>query len=282
MQCDRSCIPCIKNQVVRTLDLIKISLEKKERILKEISSYLSTIDLSLSPMAISQGAYEILKEMTDKTDFYQQLKNSSNSQAKNLVEYAKKSIKHSVDPLFTALKISIAGNIIDYGVNNSHDLRGALDNSLKKNPSINDYSLLKNKLESAHSLTLFLDNAGEAIFDKLLIETLNAHLNIDKITVVAKKTPFLNDVTLNDIEDLSFAKIQNVHLGSINNSEYKKYFHHAKNYLDRSDVTLSKGQGNFELLFEHNPRVFFLFMVKCPYISRVTKTEIGETMIYYN
>lgn len=282
MHCDRSCISCIKKQAERTLDLISLSLERKKSIMKQVSSYLGGVDLSLSPMAISQGAYELLKEKTGENDFYYRLKISSNVQAQHLVEFAKKRIEASIDPLFTALKISISGNIIDYGVSDNHDLRRALDNSLKKHPSINDYSLLKRKLESANSLTLFLDNAGEAIFDKLLIDTLNDHLNLDKITVVAKKTPFLNDVTLKDIKKLSFAEVQNVQLESINNKEYKKYFHHAKKYLDHADVTLSKGQGNFELLFDHNPCVFFLFMVKCPYISRVTKTEIGATMLYYN
>ena len=83
----------------------------------------------------------------------------------------KDTIKNSWDPLKTAVRLAITGNIIDFGVVQDFDLERTIRELLKKQFAINDYEQLKETLKNAKTLLFFVDNAGEICFDKLLVET---------------------------------------------------------------------------------------------------------------
>jgi hypothetical protein len=53
--------------------------------------------------------------------------------------------------------------------------------------------------------------------------------------------------------------------------------------MEQADVIISKGQGNFEGL-DQAPfaNLFFLFMVKCPYIASLTKAPLGGLLCRQN
>ena len=173
----------------------------------------------------------------------------------------------SDEPLFDAIKISIAGNIIDYGMKSEYNLSNTLEEVLKKRPHINDFKLLKEKLSKSKIITILADNAGEIVFDKLLIENINQMFKIDKINLIVKKYPFINDVIPEDVIDLGFNEISNVKIVALENL---------------TNVVIAKGQGNFELLYDRKLGVFFLFIVKCEVIGDILNAEEGDVIISFN
>ncbi len=60
-----------------------------------------------------------------------------------------------------------------------------------------DYELFKQELETAKEILYIGDNAGEAVFDKILIEELNK-----KVTFAVREIPVINDVTLKEAKQI--------------------------------------------------------------------------------
>ena len=273
------CIECITDAAKRTLNLLELRLEKKQSVMEKVVHYLREVNLKLTPMEISFGMNEIIQQETGINDPLSKVKEESNVNALKLVDNANQIIENSEDPLFDAIKISISGNIIDYGMKSDYDLSATLKEVLKKEPFINDYQLLRENLSKSKKLVFLADNAGEIVFDKLLIETINSLFEIDKIILVVKKYPFMNDVTLEDIHNLGFNNIPNLELAEVENLTTENYFNKLEIFIDSADLVIAKGQGNFEVLRDRKLDLFFLFLVKCKVIEELLKSEEGNIII---
>jgi len=247
--------------------------------MEKVVHYLREVNLKLTPMEISFGMNEIIQQETGINDPLSKVKEESNVNALKLVDNANQIIENSEDPLFDAIKISISGNIIDYGMKSDYDLSATLKEVLKKEPFINDYQLLRENLSKSKKLVFLADNAGEIVFDKLLIETINSLFEIDKIILVVKKYPFMNDVTLEDIHNLGFNNIPNLELAEVENLTTENYFNKLEIFIDSADLVIAKGQGNFEVLRDRKLDLFFLFLVKCKVIEELLKSEEGNIII---
>jgi uncharacterized protein with ATP-grasp and redox domains len=84
----------------------------------------------------------------------------------------KEKVRVADDPLEMAVRIAIAGNIIDLGVADSYDLEATLQRVLTQAFAINDLDALRSALKQSDSILYLADNAGETVFDRVLIETL--------------------------------------------------------------------------------------------------------------
>ena len=276
------CIECIQNAAERTLKILKISSEEKNRVMTKVLDYIDTVKLSLTPMEISFGMFEIISQETGVNDPLKSLKKESNQNALELVSKAKEIINESNNPLYTAIKVAIAGNIIDFGVRSEYNLSETLDEVLKKKPFIDDYELLENQLEEAKTLAFLADNAGEIVFDKVLLNRIVSLYPIEKIFLVVKEYPFGNDVVLEDLTDLDFEEIPGLEIISLNNLSNQDYTDQIKAYIDQADVTIAKGQGNFELLYDKKLGLFFLFIVKCEVVKSILECEKGDILISFH
>jgi len=112
---------------------MEMATEKKIEIIKEISSIISEIDAACPPPVYGREVHTRIKEMSGNPDPYSSEKRMSNDNALSLLPEIKKIINNSDDPLKTALKISISGNIIDYGAPGGGDMiqiKDSLDEAL--------------------------------------------------------------------------------------------------------------------------------------------------------
>ena len=124
-----------------------------------------------------------------------------------------------------------------------------------------------------------VDNAGEIVFDRVLLETIQDLSNkfLD-LTVIVKENPFINDAMLPDAEQAGLLNISNLKLNSMTLPiHFSDLFQQFQFY----DVVISKGQANFEL-FNEKAGIFFLLMVKCPIIARDLGVSAGEIIIQYS
>jgi uncharacterized protein with ATP-grasp and redox domains len=196
----------------------------------------------------------------------------------------KKLIEESNDPLRTAVRLAIAGNIIDFGPLQDFNLEKTIEEVLSRPFSVDDYEQLKEKILKAETLLYFTDNAGEIVFDKLLVETTLKIKKLEKIRFAVKGGPIINDATIEDAKYISLSDLPNVEFLEMSNGEPGKWpdrnSQTVKNWITEHDLVISKGQGNYEGLSEHSG-LFFLLIAKCPVIASDLGVKVGDIILRY-
>jgi uncharacterized protein with ATP-grasp and redox domains len=271
MQTSAECIPCFLRQTAEALELGGVPLERHEMVLRRVLEMLSKADWSASPPEISQALHRIIRKESGSADPYRSLKDRMNALAMTALPTCLDLITAAADPLEAVVRIAVAGNLLDAGAKvqiQPEQLPGLLAELWNK-PMVGDpHALFRAAAEARHILYL-ADNAGEIVFDRLLIEALPHH----KMTVAVRGRPILNDALHEDATLAGIAALTQV----INNGsdapgtvladcseEFLGHFRCA-------DLIISKGQGNYETLSRVDAPIFFLFTVKCPLVA----TQIG-------
>jgi len=188
----------------------------------------------------------------------------------------------------TAVKLSIIGNIIDYGAKNSLNVEEEIDHLFQGNFIVNNknspttfkYNQFKENLNKVNTIIYLADNAGEVVFDRLLIEELVEELGKQVIYVVRGK-PIINDVLIEDAFFCGINKVAKIiSSGSDAPGTLLKYCSPEFIRLYQNvELIISKGQGNYEALSEEDRPIFFLFRAKCPVIAKNVGCNIGDMVL---
>jgi uncharacterized protein with ATP-grasp and redox domains len=192
----------------------------------------------------------------------------------------KKTVDDSATPLLTAVRLAIAGNVIDFGANTRFNLEETISQVLKKDFKIYHFSEFVRTLEKSHSLVFMADNAGEIVFDKLLLEAISTRYDIKKILFVVKGEPIINDAMYEDAEYVGINNLNGIEFIKVNvpGTGLKRKNQKFLNILSKNDIIISKGQGNYEALSE-NKKIFFLLMAKCPVVADDLKVKVGDIIL---
>lgn len=203
----------------------------------------------------------------------------SNSITMQLYDELQMQVVKSSDPFDMALRLSIAGNIMDYGPGVEFDIHKTIRQVLESDFAINHSAELKKRIREAKRILYIGDNAGEIVFDKLFMETIRH----DRITYAVRGSAVLNDVTVADADQVEIGSVATVISNGYDASstvldacspEFLKVYHDA-------DVIISKGQGNLEgLISQNDPRIFFLLMVKCDVVAELLEVSKGSFVVY--
>ena len=281
MKCGQECLNCIDKQIIRTLELLDLPTSKSKIIEAKTKDFLRRADLSLAPIQISQGIFELIQHESMFFDPYHYIKEESNKLAQTILKKSEEELQNSKDPLFAALNFSLHSNIIDYGPSKEFDAEKTIVESITKPPFINDYKSFLTRMEEAKNFAFICDNAGEIVFDLQFVDEINRKFNLDKISLIVKQHPILNDITLDDMKQFNSKLSSNTEILAVNNSyNSKSYLKDIKELVSLFDVTVSKGQGNFELLYDSNLGIYFAFIVKCSYIGDYVNAAINDTIFH--
>jgi len=276
------CIPCFLRQVVNALRLSSIDDSRIERAQREVMTYLLSLDWDLSPPEIDYVVQRVIREYAGG-DPYREVKKRSNDEALSIYGECERIVESSEDPLRTAVKLAIAGNVIDFGPYTSYDLKGTIDRVLKSDLSIDHYPLLKEKFQRASRILYFSDNAGEIVLDKLLVETMLSLREV-RFTFVVKGGPMINDATLEDFYYVSFSDIDAVEVRTVSNGDEgtgpDRRSEEVLKWIREHDLVISKGQGNYEILGEFNG-IFHMLLVKCPVVAADLNASVGDIVLIY-
>jgi len=220
-------------------------------------------------------------EMLNIPDPFEEEKRRSNDTALTLYEEWKPRVLSADNSFDLALRLSIAGNIMDYGASNDFDIHTTIQLVLAAPFAIDDSAILKYKLCSAKRILYLADNAGEIVFDKLFIETC---LSGKQVFFAVKDAPVLNDATIKEAREVGIDKLVTVISNGFDapstilsrcSKEFLEIYHSA-------DLIISKGQGNYEgLMYENDPRIFFLLMAKCDVIAEKLNVTKGSFIVYH-
>ncbi len=284
MKLNLDCIPCFQRQALQAVRFINDDEKLQEQVLREVVKELLRSDWESTPPELAHRVHSIVKRVTKENDPYKDVKRESNDLILRMYPELKETVKNSNDPLRTAVRLAIAGNIIDFGVAQEFNLEETIREVLKKKFAIDDYKKLKKNLENAKKLLFFVDNAGEIGLDKLLVETLLETKKLEKIDFVVKGGPIINDSTLEDAVYMGLGSLPNSEFLVISNGEVgtgpERSSQTVKRWIYEHDLVISKGQGNYEGLSEHNG-LFFLLMAKCPIIASDIGVEVGDIIVKY-
>jgi len=284
MKLNLDCIPCFQRQALQAVRFISDDEKLHERVLREVAKKLLESNWDLTPPELAHQIHSIVKRITNENDPYKKVKRESNDLVLKMYPELKQKVKKSRDPLRTAVRLAIAGNIIDFGVPHEFNLEETVREVLKKQFAIDDYKRLKEKLKDAETLLFFVDNAGEIGLDKLLVETFLEAKKLEKIDFVVKGGPIINDATLEDAVYMGLDGLPNSEFLTISNGEVgtgpARSSQTVKRWIREHDLVISKGQGNYEGLSEHNG-LFFMLMVKCPIIASDLGVEVGDIILEY-
>lgn len=277
------CVPCMVRQAVDAVRLVRDDDDTHCAVLRDVLSALrDEVDFGKPAPLMAQRVHRIIRSHLGDADPYRQTKQRSNAQALGIYPTLKTRVAQSADPFETAVRLSIAGNIIDYGVDirlDSEMLNRTISDAMSAEISYEELECLKESIEESESILYLADNAGEIVFDKLLIGQMPRH----KVTVAVRGAPVINDATLEDAQAVGLTDL--VHVidngtdipGTVPeecSAEFNRVFESA-------DLVIAKGQGNLETLCGLSKRICFLLLTKCPLIARELGCDVG-TMVIHN
>ncbi len=264
------------NQALRTGRLIGLEESKIKDLLAEFGRAIRHIPMEDPPPKTAVTVYSMIGRYAGKEDPFSKVKAQSTEQALALYPDLKKQIGESADPLGRALKIAVAGNVIDFGVSSTFDLQAELSTLLEKPFGIWHEDQFKSALKRADRVLYLGDNTGETVFDRLLIEVLGK-----PVTYAVRGGPIINDVTMDDALAAGLDKVcKLVSSGcaapGILLDQCSREF---RNLFYSSPLIISKGQGNFEALSGVNAPVFYLLKAKCDVVARHLKVGLGDLLL---
>ena len=258
------CLPCMMNQALRTARISTNDEVKIKQVLDEIGAMIKDISMHHTPVQSGILVYQKIREITGVIDPYKDIKKNSIREALELYPKLIDYMDDSDNKLLTAIRIAITGNIIDFGMDKQYVLVEELTKTMEQNFAIFDFEQFVNELKQAKSILYIGDNAGESVFDKILIEALGK-----PVTYVVRGIPIINDVTLEDAIDSGISEIAEIISsgspapGTILELCDESFVHR----FNEAEMIISKGQGNYEGLSDVNRSVFFLLKVKCKIIA---------------
>lgn len=277
------CNDCFIKQIDNTLNLINLQDETKDLYRTELLALFETLPKDAPPPFIASTLQRCIKELTNCYDPYKEIKKHSNDNILKLENDFRKMIMFSDNPLKKAINLAVSGNIIDYGV--THEIDHEEINNAINSYTFKDfpYDTFYGRLLNSKKILYILDNTGEIVFDKLLIEQL-LKVTEAEITVSTRGFPTLNDVTLSDAEYTGITKLVNVidtgdDTPGVN---LERSSHTFYKHFSSSDMIIAKGQGNFETLNDVKAPITFLFMAKCSVITELTGAKLYDLMFINN
>ncbi|MBI5590394.1 MAG: DUF89 family protein [Deltaproteobacteria bacterium] len=281
MKISLDCIPCLIRQALSAARMVSADPAVHQRIVREVLLWIGGMTLEEPPPVLSQRIHRWLRGILGMEDPYRDAKDQQNRMAMSLLPELRAKIEATLDPLplTMAVRIAIAGNVIDMGVYDNmteSSVRESVRQALTK-PFVGDRIGFGKTVREAKSILYLTDNAGEIAFDRLLIEQLSP----TRVTVAVRGGPVINDATMTDARAVGLHEIVEI----IDNGsdapgtllddcsqEFKRRFTEA-------DLILAKGQGNFETLSDTPGNIFFLFMAKCPVIAAHAGVPIGAHVL---
>ncbi|MBW7997196.1 MAG: DUF89 family protein [Candidatus Glassbacteria bacterium] len=280
------CIPCFVRQSLEAARLASDDENLHRKILERALKTAAAWDYSIPPPGLGQGVHRAIRELSGVDDPYGETKTRFTGYLMELVPELEQRVARADDPFLAALKLAVAGNVIDFGINihlTRSDIDRAVESALAWEPDRESVEAFRNALAASAKILYAGDNAGEIVFDKLFIRWINELFAPVEVTFVARGCPILNDVTL---EDSRRAGIEEVARLIDNGSDApgcllddcSAEFHAA---LDEAGMVISKGQGNYETLSEIPHQTFFLLKAKCSCIALDIGVAEGDLILLH-
>jgi uncharacterized protein with ATP-grasp and redox domains len=255
--------------------------ERVASVLTRVLAEASRFDVSRTPPELGQIIHRTIREELSEPDPYRALKRRSTERALSIAGDIAGRISASPSPFEAALRYAIAGNIMDFGMRSTWDedhIAHAFSRAESAVIDITGVKKLYHELSIAKTVLVLGDNAGEAVFDRVMIEQFPGSA---KVYYAVKGGPVINDVILEDALESGLDSVAEIISNGADaqgtlldqcTPEFNELF-------ERADVVIAKGQGNFETLNNAPRDIWFLLQVKCAVIAHHYNYHVGDWLI---
>lgn len=273
------CYPCFLRQAIDAVQFAGATEGQTLQVLQSVLQTLHDMEQGANPAEIARLVHRAVRETLNVRDPYiEQKKHSTRKALELLPKY--RDMATRADDLEPLIRLAIAGNIMDFGMfRELKDLEATATRVLSQPFAIDHTKALIKRIRASGSVLYLADNAGETVFDRLLIESLPV-----PVTYVVKGHPILNDATMADALDAG----QNQYATLMDNgSDAPGTVLHTcsrrfRTVFNDAEVVIAKGQANYESLSDAGDNVFCLLQVKCPVIADDMGVPVNSIVVRQN
>ncbi len=279
------CLVCLFNQALRVSKAINCNERCADEILQKIALEISKLSVSQTPPEAAAILYPEISQIVGKEDLYEEKKIESTNKAFEFIDFVKSEINNSPDKIDAALRAAVAGNVIDFATEVMFDIDKEIEKIFHTDFAIDDKKLFAQKLKTAKTLLIIGDNAGEHVFDKIMIETIKDIYPDLEVYYAVRGKPIINDVTTVEAKAIDLDKVCEIVDSGVDTPGfvYERANEKMKRLYDECDLILAKGMGNFECMEDKkDKRLFFLFKVKCSVVASTIDKNIGDLICLNN
>jgi len=277
MKTQPECLPCFLKQAQLAAGRVSGDPALAFRAMQAVSDVLPSLAIDRSPGENATLVFRAAADFLGVGDPYRDEKRRYNALALDAYNALKAAVDAAPDALSAALRVAAAGNALDLNILGDVDLPAVVRQTQALTWAIDHSERLRADLERAERILYLVDNAGEIVFDRVLIEVLPS----DRVTVAVKSGPIANDVTLADAQQVGLHRVARVietgtsYFGTPLahcSAEFRAEFAAA-------DVIIAKGMANFETLDDVSANLYFVLKVKCPVVEQAIGAAVGDLVL---
>jgi len=229
----------------------------------------------------------LVRQLSGNNDPYERNKKLSNRKAMELLPYAHRLVDEGYsqeDRFKKACLCAIVGNIMEFDIPGHNftlkDLRAHMKDAVK-DLVIDDIDKAYQLAKKASRILYLADNAGEIIFDTILVEQLkNMGLTV---TYVVKSAPVINDATMVDVEFAGMDKLADEVLTTGADAvglQLKEVSPEFMKVYDAAELIFAKGMGYAETLTEYKLKKphLLMFRTKCTPVANYFCVPRGKNI----
>ena len=273
MKVEPECAACIINRAVAEATEATTNHALRFRAMTELLRLLNKeFKPTAVPADLGTRRDRLIRRITGNDDPYERCKRMSNEKALKLLPYARKFVEEGFmqyDRFKKACLCAIVGNVLEFDIPGHNVTFNGLKKEFReaaKDLVIDDVSNAYDLAKKARAVLFLADNAGEIVFDILLVEQLK-NMGL-MVTVAVKGGPVINDATLKDAEASGMSKLADKVVTSGTDTVGFNPKEVSREFLDvykSVDFVFAKGMGYAETFTEYKlekPHIL-LFRTKC-------------------
>ena len=282
------CISCILKMAITALR----KLTTDEEVIRDVTIRILALPAlqgrqwDLTSPEVIEAVMKIIIDAFGAPDPFQALKLEQNRTALALYPALKQTVLEADDPLQTAVKLAIVGNAIDLMVTDrTPNLEKIIRRDLEQPLPEDAFGAFRENLIQTRSLVYLGDNAGEIVFDKLLLETLRGYCS-PQVTFVVRSEPALNDATQKEAEMVGMAAVATIMPNGlpapVPGTILSRCSSELRETIREADLVISKGGGNFDALEGEKKLgtdITFMLLSKCVPYGHYFQTELYRPIL---
>jgi len=270
MRMRAECVPCQLRRAIYESSLVQGSdeIEVMKAAVKVFKEYFPPPE-GMSNNEVSSLVKEAVYNVLGTNDPQAGIKQRSNRVALDLLPVVEQMVESSEDPFRTAVLAAVVGNVMEFGISGSavspEHLTEIFHEHLKKGLYVDHTDRIREMIEEVDEVLFLSDNAGEIVFDGLLIKEIK-RLG-PRVTLMVRGEPILNDATMVDVKELGLDNIADrvTTTGSYGvGVVFSRVPQEVKNEIFNARFIVAKGMGNYEGFADLElPPTAFLLRTKC-------------------
>ncbi len=193
------CLPCLSRQAAVTVRLSTNNTSKQQAGMGEALMHLAMMDQSTPPSLAAEDVQRTLSRHTGSSDPYTDVRHRLTAAARALLPALLRMKHEADDPWAFAIRVSAAGNLLE-AARDPNEAGSAMEAAWKataRGELVLDHgAALRAAVAQASNIVFLADNAGEVIWDHLLIDLLGAA----RVTLAVRGQPYLHDALAEDLD----------------------------------------------------------------------------------